>query len=113
MNVHGRIAICGMISWYNAGGLGAGASDGLNLLPQVWRSILVKRLALRGFIISDHYDRFPAFAAEVSSLLRDGKIQYRESVTEGLENAPQAFIQLLQGGNFGKQLVAVSPDPTR
>jgi NADPH-dependent curcumin reductase CurA len=113
MNVHGRIPICGMISWYNAGGLGAGASEGLNLLPQVWRSILVKRLALRGFIITDHYDRFPAFVAEVSGLLRDGKIQYRESVTEGLENAPQAFIQLLQGGNFGKQLVAVSPDPTR
>ncbi|NQW14164.1 MAG: NADP-dependent oxidoreductase [Rhodobacter sp.] len=113
MNVHGRIPICGMISWYNSGGLGAGASEGANLLPQVWRNILVKRLSLRGFIISDHYDRFPDFVKEVSGHIRDGRVKYRESVAEGLAAAPEAFMKLLQGGNFGKQLVRISDDPTR
>lgn len=113
MNVHGRIPICGMISWYNSGGLGAGASEGANLLPQVWRNILVKRLSLRGFIITDHYDRFPDFVKEVSGHIRDGRVKYRESVAEGLASAPEAFMKLLQGGNFGKQLVQISADPTR
>lgn len=113
MNVHGRIPICGMISWYNAGGLGAGASDGPNLLPAVWRSILVKRLSLRGFIITDHYDRFPAFVSEVSEHIRAGRVKYRESIVEGLAAAPEAIIRLLEGGNFGKQLVQISADPSR
>jgi len=113
MNVHGRIPICGMISWYNSGGLGAGASEGANLLPQVWRNILVKRLSLRGFIITDHYDRFPDFVKEVSGHIRDGRVKYRESIADGLASAPEAFMKLLQGGNFGKQLVQISADPTR
>ncbi len=113
MNVFGRIPVCGMIAWYNAGGLGAGAADGPNMLPRLWRTILVNRLSVRGFIITDHYDLFPQFVAEVSTHIRDGRIKYRESVAKGLAAAPQAFIDLLQGGNFGKQLVAVSPDPTR
>jgi len=113
MNVHGRIPVCGMISWYNAGGLGAAQSDGPNLLPKVWRTILVQRLSVRGFIITDHYDRFPDFVKEVSGHIRDGRVTYRESISQGLASAPQAFIDLLQGGNFGKQLVQVSEDPTR
>jgi len=113
MNVHGRIPICGTISWYNEGGLGSGATAGPNLLPQTWRNILVKRLSLRGFIITDHYDRFPAFEAEVAAHIKAGRVKYRESIAEGLAAAPEAFIKLLEGGNFGKQLVAVSPDPTR
>ncbi len=113
MNVHGRIPICGMISWYNSGSLGAGMTQGPNHLPQVWRTILVNRLSLRGFIITDHYDRFPAFAEEVAGHLQAGRVKYRETISDGLESAPQAFINLLRGGNFGKQLVAVSNDPTR
>ncbi len=113
MNVHGRIPLCGMISWYNGGAPGSGVTDGANLLPMVWRSILVNRLSVRGFIIFDHYDRFPAFVKEVSGLIRDGRVKYRESIAEGLENAPEAFIRMLEGGNFGKQLVRISPDPTR
>jgi len=113
MNVHGRIPICGMISWYSAGALGGGATDGPNLLPQVWRNILVNRLSVRGFIITDHYDRYPDFVKEVSAYLADGRVKYRESISEGLASAPQAFMNLLKGGNFGKQLVAVSPDLTR
>ncbi len=113
INVFGRIPVCGMISWYNAGALGGSAGEGPNIMPKIWRTILVNRLSIRGFIITDHYDQFPTFAREVSSLIRDGKIAYRESISEGLESAPEAFIKLLEGGNFGKQLVAVSPDSTR
>jgi hypothetical protein len=114
MNVHGRIPICGMIAWYNLGGLGLGpAPEERNLLPRVWRTILVQRLKVSGFIISDHWDRFPTFLAEVGPLVKAGKVKFRESVTEGLENAPKAFLALLAGGNFGKQLVRVSADPTR
>ncbi|NOX73690.1 MAG: NADP-dependent oxidoreductase [Alphaproteobacteria bacterium] len=113
MNVGGRIPVCGMIAWYNGGGLGAGVTAGVNLLPQVWRTILTRRLNVRGFIIFDHYDRFPAFVQEVSGHIQSGAVKYRESIAEGLEAAPEAFIKLLEGGNFGKQLVAVSPDPTR
>ncbi len=112
MNVFGRIPICGMISWYNSGGLGAGVVEGPNLLPRIWRTILVNRLSVRGFIITDHYDRFGDFQKEVSAHIREGRVKYRETVSEGLESAPEAFINLLRGGNFGKQLVAVSPDPT-
>ncbi len=113
MNVGGRIPVCGMISYYNAGGLGASATDGPNRLPLVWRTILVNRLSVRGFIITDHYDQFPQFLKDVGPLVKDGTIVYRESVAKGIAEAPQAFLDLLQGGNFGKQLVAVSPDPTR
>jgi NADPH-dependent curcumin reductase CurA len=112
MNVHGRIPVCGMIAWYNAGGLGAGMTEGPNLLPQFWRSILTNRLAVRGFIITDHYDQFPQFQNDVSDLIRSGQVKYRESIAQGLASAPQTFINLLEGGNFGKQLIAVSHDPT-
>ena len=108
MNTAGRIPLCGMIAWYS----GAGAPDP-TFAQKLWRSILVKRLSVRGFIIFDHYDRYPAFVKEVGGHLRSGKIKYRESVTTGLENAPTAFMSLLEGGNFGKQLVQIKDDPTR
>ena len=106
MNVHGRIAVCGMIAWYS----GKGVQDAMRL-PAAWRAILVKRLRVQGFIIFDHYNRLPAFLAEVAPMVGDGRIAYRETVAEGLENAPAAFLKLLEGGNFGKQLVRVGPDP--
>ena len=80
-------------------------------MPKMWRTILVQRLRVQGFIIFDHFDRFPAFLQEVAPMVADGRIKYRETVTEGLQNAPGAFLSLLQGGNFGKQLVRVGPDP--
>lgn len=113
MNVGGRIPVCGMISWYNLGGLGLGGGEGPDNLPKVWRTILVNRLAVRGFIITDHYDRFRAFTEEVSGHIRDGRLKYRETIAEGLANAPDAFMAMLGGGNFGKQLVRISDDPTR
>jgi len=106
MNTFGRIAVCGMIAWYS----GKGIEDAMRL-PAAWRAILTKRLRVQGFIIFDHNDRLPAFLAEVGPLVKSGDIHYRESITEGLENAPSAFLQLLEGGNFGKQLVRVGPDP--
>ncbi len=110
MNMFGRIPVCGMISWYDLGGLGAGGAPGPNLLPRVWRTILVQRLSVRGFIVTDHADRFRDFVKEVSGYIRDGRLKYRESVTEGLENAPAAFIGMLEGGNFGKTLVKVGAE---
>ena len=108
MNVHGRIPVCGMISWYNLGGLGMGPVDGPDRLPRVWRTILVNRLSVRGFIITDHADRFPAFLDEVSGHIREGRVRYRETVADGIENAPAAFLAMLGGGNFGKQLVKIA-----
>lgn len=111
MNVWGRMPVCGMISQYNLGGLGAAGGEGPDRLPKLWRTILVQRLSVRGFIIFDHYDRFDDFLAEVSGYIRDGKLKYRESITEGIENGPQAFLDMLSGGNFGKTLVKVA-DPS-
>lgn len=107
MNMFGRIPVCGMISWYN---LGAGEAPGPNLLPKVWRSILVNRLDVRGFIVTDHADRFGDFIKEVPGYIRDGRVKFRESVTEGLENAPSAFLEMLKGGNFGKTLVKIADE---
>jgi len=64
-------------------------------------------------IIFDHVDRMPDFLRDMSQWLRDGKIHYREDIVPGLENAPRAFIGLLNGDNIGKRLIQVSPDPTR
>ena len=110
MNQFGRIPVCGMISWYDLGGLGMGEVPGPNLLPRVWRTILVKRLTVRGFIILDHGDRYREFVSEVSGYIRDGRMKFRESVTERLENAPEAFLSMLEGGNFGKTLVKVAEE---
>lgn len=108
MNVGGRIPLCGMIAWYNAGALGAGETTGPDRLPKAWRTILVNRLTVGGFIISDHFDRFGDFLSEVGPLVGNGKIVYREDVTDGLEHAPEAFIRMLSGKNFGKTVVKVS-----
>lgn len=107
MNNFGRIPICGMISWYNAGALGADAEGGGLTLPNVWRSILVKFLSVNGFIISNHFDRYPAFLQEVAPKIAKGEIAYLEDIAEGLENAPAAFMSMLKGGNTGKQIVKV------
>jgi NADPH-dependent curcumin reductase CurA len=106
MNVHGRVPICGMISYYSGAGMDAAHDN----FPKAWRTILVNRLKVQGFIIFDHWHEYPEFAAEVAPMLKDGRVTYRESIAEGLENAPEAFMQLLQGGNFGKQLVRVKPE---
>ena len=105
MNVGGRIAVCGMIAWYS----GQGLKDA-QPLPAVWRNILTRRLLVEGFITFDHFHKFPDFVRNVAPMVGDGRVQFKEDVAEGLENAPQAFLEMLEGGNFGKQLVRVGKD---
>src|SRR5438309_9440726 len=103
INRFARIPLCGLISQYNATEL----PPGPNLSP-----ILVNRALIRGFIISDHGDRFADFHRDCAQWLREGRIRYREDVVVGLENAPEAFIGLLRGRNVGKLVVKVGDDPT-
>ncbi len=104
LNDFSRIPVCGLVAQYNMTELPAGPDR----TPLLMRAILSKRLLLRGFIVSDFASQHGEFQREVGAWLRDGKIKYREDVVEGLENAPQAFIGLLQGKNFGKLLIKVS-----
>ncbi len=97
MNAFGRIALCGLISGYNGEPIA---------LKQV-RSILVNRLLVQGFIVSDHMDRWPPALAELSERAAAGRLRWRETVSEGLETAPEAFMGLLKGRNLGKQLVRI------
>jgi NADPH-dependent curcumin reductase CurA len=98
MNPFARVAVCGLIAGYN----------GQDIAIHNVRAILVSRVELRGFIISDHMDAWPPALAELAPLVASGRIKYRESVAEGLAAAPEAFIGMLQGRNFGKQLVRLA-----
>ena len=104
LNRGARIPLCGMISEYNASSHPAGP----NLRP-----LLVQRALIKGFIVSDHLDRAPAFIQECAPLVASGRLKFREDIVSGLENAVSAFIGLLEGRNFGKLVVQVSKDPTR
>src|SRR5713101_7126406 len=103
INTNARIPLCGLISEYNA----VEPPSGPN-----WRPLLINRALIKGFMVSDHVSRMGDFLADCSRWMREGKLKYREDVVVGLENAPEAFIGLLQGKNFGKLLVRVSDDPT-
>lgn len=98
MNPFGRIAMCGMISGYN----------GEPIAIKNARAFLTMRLTMRGFIVSEHMDLWPQGLKELGSLVASGKLKFRESIAEGIEQAPDAFIGLLKGQNFGKQLVKLS-----
>ncbi|KJJ94706.1 2-alkenal reductase [Burkholderiaceae bacterium 26] len=95
MNPFGRIAMCGMIAGY----------DGQPLPLQNPQLILVSRLTIEGFIVSEHMDVWPEALRELGGFVAQGKLKFRESVAEGLASAPEAFMGLLKGKNFGKQLV--------
>ena len=94
-NAFGRIALCGWIAGYN----------GEPTPIDNFRLILINRLTVRGFIVSEQPELWPEGLAELGKLVAEGKLKFRESVAEGLANAPEAFIGLLKGRNFGKQLV--------
>jgi NADPH-dependent curcumin reductase CurA len=105
LNPFARVPVCGLISQYNAV---ATTNAGL-AAPQIFRAVLTRRLTIRGFIVSDFAARQDEFHREVSTWVHEGRMKYRESVTDGLENAPRALIGLLKGENFGKTLVRVAP----
>ena len=71
--------------------------------------VVTKRLRIQGYIVSDHFDRFGEFYAKAQEWVRDGKLRYRETVVDGIENGPRAFLGLLRGENIGKMLVKVGP----
>ncbi len=96
MNVFGRVPVCGLISQYNA-------TEPYGITN--FRSILVNRLSVRGFIIFDHMARWPEAGKQLGTWLAEGRLRYRETIAEGLRAAPEAFIGMLRGDNIGKQLV--------
>jgi len=98
MNAFGRIALCGMISGY----------DGQPIPLQQPQLILQSRLTIEGFIVSEHMEVWPEALKELGTMVATGKLKYRETVAEGLESAPEAFLGLLKGRNFGKQLVKLA-----
>ncbi len=107
LNTSARIPVCGLISYYNATAL----PDGPDRLALLMRAVLTKRLTIKGFIIFDDYaPRYGEFARDMKAWLDGGRIKYKEDMVDGLENAPQAFIGLLQGRNFGKLVLRVGPD---
>jgi NADPH-dependent curcumin reductase len=108
LNVHARIPVCGLIANY---GIQTQPAE-LDWTAALMRTILVKRVTMRGFIIFDDYgDRFEEFLTSMHGWLRDNRIKYREDIVHGLENAPQAFLGLLAGSNFGKLVVSLEGHP--
>ena len=95
MNAFGRIAVCGLISTY----------DGQAMPLQNFGSVLVNRLRVEGFIVSEHMEVWPEALHALGALVATGELKYRETIAQGLESAPEAFIGLLAGRNVGKQLV--------
>jgi len=105
LNAFARVPVCGVVAWYNLSGLPEGPDMG----PAIMSTILRMKVKVQGFII---FDSFPAslykeFARDMTAWLQDGSVKYKEHVVDGLENAPEAFNQLLAGGNFGKMVVKV------
>jgi NADPH-dependent curcumin reductase len=104
LNTHARVPLCGLIAQYNATGLPPGPDRSSQLMG----TFLIKQIKVQGFIISSYFHRMPAFVADMSQWMKEGRIKYREDIVQGLENAPQAFMGLFKGSNFGKLLVQVS-----
>ena len=103
MRMHGRIPVCGMIAQYNDTAPPPGPANIVNVIPL--------RLSIRGFIVSDYFALLPEFLRDMSEWHRAGKMKWQETIVEGIEKAPEAFIGLFKGENFGKMLVKIGPDP--
>ena len=104
LNDFARMVMCGMIAEYNDSSPRPGPNLG---------AVIRKRLRIQGFIVSDQRHRQGEFRAMAAPLVKSGQLKYREDIVAGLERAPEAFIGLLQGKNFGKLLVRLGDDPTR
>lgn len=108
LNIGARVPVCGFIAHYNDD---ASSQTGTDRLPRVLATLLQKRIRMQGFIILDHYgERFQAFRREMGEWVRGGQVKLREDRVDGLEQAPSAFIGLLEGRNFGKLVVRVGQD---
>jgi NADPH-dependent curcumin reductase CurA len=99
LNVFARVPLCGLVSQYNA--------REPNALRNVG-ALLWKRVKVQGFIVSDRMDRWPTAGRDLAELVREGRVRYRETIAEGIMNAPRAFIGMLEGKNLGKQLVRLA-----
>ena len=104
LNNFARIPVCGLIAHYNQTEL----PPGPDRMSQLQGMILQRSLKMQGFIVSNYQDRIPAFVADMSDWLAQGKVKYREDLVEGLSNAPEAFLGLFSGNNFGKLVVKVN-----
>jgi NADPH-dependent curcumin reductase CurA len=104
MNDFGRVIMCGLIAHYNATEPPVGPGN-LGL-------VITRRLSIKGFIVSDHQDRLPNFYYDMGQWIGDGRMKWRETIVEGLENAPQALIGLFSGDNIGKMVVQIGVDPS-
>ena len=102
MNNYGRIPVCGLISMYN---------DWESPGPKMFRNILMKRLTVKGFLVSDYLDRYAESLQSLSEWMAEGKIQYKVDIVEGIENAPSAVNKLFTGENNGKLVIKVSDEP--
>jgi NADPH-dependent curcumin reductase CurA len=102
MRPNGRIPVCGMIEQYNATSLPPGPGNIIAVIPL--------RLTIKGFIVSDYGDMMPDFMRDMGAWAKAGKLKWAETIVDGLENAPKAFIGLFKGDNTGKMLVRVGPD---
>jgi NADPH-dependent curcumin reductase CurA len=105
LNAFARVPVCGLIAHYNDT-----EAHTPKWASSMMRAVLTKRLTIRGFIVRDFAARHGDFLRDMSGWVREGKLKHREFVTEGLDSAPDAFMGLLKGANFGKQLVRVGPD---
>jgi hypothetical protein len=102
MRLFGRIAVCGLIDQYNATEMPPGPKNFVQVLPM--------NLTIRGFIVSNHADMLGDFLRDMSGWAKEGKLKWHETIVEGIEKAPEAFIGLFKGANFGKMLVKIGPD---
>ncbi|WP_377193934.1 NADP-dependent oxidoreductase [Ruegeria meonggei] len=105
LNPFARMPVCGIVAWYNLPGL----PDGPDMGPAIMGTLLRMKVKMQGFIIFDNFTRevYEEFRRNMMGWLQDGSIKYKEHMVDGLENAPEAFNQLLGGGNFGKMVVNV------
>jgi NADPH-dependent curcumin reductase CurA len=102
MNVHARISVCGQISQYNL--------DKPEMGPRLLWKLIEKRAKVQGFLVFDYASRYKEGIKQLTEWYQASKIKYRETITEGIENAPKAFIGMLKGQNIGKQLVKLSEE---
>ena len=107
LNDFARVPVCGLIAHYNQP---AGAQAGSDRLPGVMREVLSRSLLIRGFIQREFADQRPLFYQEMAGWIKSGEVRYREDIVDGLENAPEAFIGLLDGRNFGKLVIRVAAE---